>query len=83
MGDEPKKIIVYGTSWCPDCRRAKKILDQNAISYLWVDIDSDAEGRKFVEKTNHGNRTVPTIVFPDGNILTEPSDSELTAKLKG
>jgi mycoredoxin len=81
MGDETQKIIVYGTAWCPDCRRAKRMLDQNSVSYVWIDIDNDAEGRKFVEKTNHGNRSVPTIVFPDGSILVEPSDSELKAKL--
>jgi mycoredoxin len=83
MVEEPKKIIVYGTSWCPDCRRARRVLDQSSTPYVWVDIDSDPEGKKFVEKTNNGNRTVPTIVFPDGSIIVEPSDAELIAKLNG
>jgi len=39
------------------------------------------EGRKFVESVNHGNRSVPTIVFPDGSVLTEPADMTLRAKL--
>lgn len=77
---EPE-IIVYGTSWCGDSRRARRILDENQIPYLWVDIDNDSEGRKFVEQVNKGYRSVPTIVFPDGMILVEPSSSELKEKL--
>jgi mycoredoxin len=48
---------------------------------MWYDIDHDNEARAFVEKTNQGQRRVPTIVFPDGSILVEPSDSELEKQL--
>lgn len=75
------QIIVYGTTWCYDTFRAKKILDKNNIPYVWIDIDKDMEGRKFVEETNNGYRSVPTIVFPDGSILVEPSNDELSTKL--
>jgi mycoredoxin len=75
------EIIVYGTTWCGDTRRALNLLDKNKISYKWVDIDQNPEGRSFVEKTNNGNRSVPTIVFPDGSILVEPSNLELSKKL--
>lgn len=75
------QIIIYGTTWCYDTFRAKKILDKNNIPYQWIDIDKDMDGRKFVEETNHGYRSVPTIVFPDGSILVEPSNDELTVKL--
>lgn len=34
-----------------------------------------------VERLNHGRRSVPTIVFPDGSILVEPSDTQLADKL--
>ena len=74
-------ITVYGTDWCGDCRRAKRLLDENQISYHWVDIDKDREGEKFVKTTNRGNRSVPTIVFGDGSILVEPSNPQLIAKL--
>lgn len=75
-----QEIIVYGTSWCGDTRRARSFLDSRKIPYRWVDIDSDVAARKFVEETNHGFRSVPTIVFPDGSILVEPSTRELEEK---
>lgn len=80
MNDQPK-ITVYGTNWCPDCGRAKRILDESQISYRWVDIDKDHEGEKFVIASNRGNRSVPTIVFTDGSILVEPSNAELSERL--
>jgi len=36
---------------------------------------------KFVKETNKGFRSVPTIIFPDGSILVEPSTSMLAKKL--
>jgi len=75
------KIQVYGTTWCPDCVRAKQVLVRHSVPYEWIDISDNAEARAYVEKVNRGNRSVPTIVFPDGSILVEPSNSELEKKL--
>lgn len=55
--------------------------DERQTPYRWVDIDRDRAGEKFVIQTNRGNRSIPTIVFPDGSILVEPSNAELSAKL--
>jgi mycoredoxin len=81
MSDACEKIVLYGTNWCYDSKRARSLLDQNHIAYQFIDIDVDMEGRKFVEQTNRGYRSVPTIVFPDGSILVEPSNYDLTKKL--
>ena len=74
-------ITVYGAPWCPDCRRSKDFLTEQRIPYAWVDIDHDAEGRRFVEELQKGGRTIPTIIFPDGSHLLEPSNAALAAKL--
>lgn len=74
-------IVFYATKWCPDCLRARRILDQRSVQYAWVDIDKDQQAREYVIKVNNGNRSVPTIVFPDGSILVEPSNSELENKI--
>ncbi len=73
-------IVVYGTRWCGDTRRARAWLDEHGIAYRWVDIDQDVKGRRYVEQVNRGFRSVPTIVFPDGTILVEPSTEQLRQK---
>jgi mycoredoxin len=76
-----EKIVCYGTAWCGHTRRSRAVMDACGALYRWVDIERDAEGRAFVEQVNRGSRSVPTICFPDGSILVEPSDEELRKKL--
>lgn len=81
MSEQNQQLTVYGTAWCGDTRRARAFLDQNHIPYQWIDIDRNLEARRFVEKVNNGYRSVPTIVFPDGSILVEPTTFALAQKL--
>jgi mycoredoxin len=75
------KLVVYGVTWCGDCRRARSFLERNQVEFDFINIDQDGTGEQFVIKTNRGYRSVPTIVFPDGSILVEPSDRQLAQKL--
>lgn len=74
-------ITVYGTYWCPDCRRSKQFLGEHQIPYHWVDIEVDKVGEAYVLAKNEGKRIIPTIEFADGTILVEPSNAVLAAKL--
>ncbi len=78
---ESQPILVYSTTWCPDCKRAKKFFGEQRLAYVNIDIEENAEAMAFVEKINQGKRIVPTIVFPDGSILVEPSNAQLAEKL--
>lgn len=81
MTDSNPIIVMYGTTWCFDSRRARRIFDELEIPYQWIDIDKDPEARSYVEEVNHGFRSVPTIIFPDGSMLVEPSNEILREKL--
>ena len=74
-------IEIYGTRWCGDCSRAKRLMDKYSVTYNWTDIDEHPEFQDLVKSINNGRNVVPTIVFPDGSSLSEPSDSELMKKL--
>src|SRR5919109_3982518 len=76
----PKQIVMYTTEYCSDCRRAKIFFEANNIPHLRVGLEGNTEATEFVMKVNHGCRSVPTIVFPDGSILVEPNWEELKAK---
>jgi glutaredoxin len=79
LNDAP--LTIYGTNWCGGSRRARLLFDKHKIPYRWVDIDLDEEAGKYVETLNHGFRSVPTIVWPDGTVLVEPSEEDLTKKM--
>jgi mycoredoxin len=77
---QPEQIVMYSVEWCPDCRRAKFFLKRRNIPYLEVNVDADEQAAAFVREINSGYRSLPTIIFPDGSILVEPSDHELQEK---
>jgi mycoredoxin len=66
-------VTVYTTAWCGYCVRLKHELDRAGITYREVDIEQDPAAACSVEQVNGGNRTVPTVVMPDGEALTNPS----------
>ena len=51
------------------------------MPYEWINVDTDADGLKYVQQVNDGKQIIPTIVFEDGTVLVEPTDAELAAKL--
>jgi mycoredoxin len=76
-----EQIRMYGTRWCPDCVRAKQVLNRHDIRFEWIDIEQNPEACAYIQKVNGGYKSVPTIVFPDGSVLVEPGNAELENKL--
>lgn len=76
-------VVVYGTAWCGDCRRAKKLLERRGVGYVFVDLERRKGARDEMLRLNGGDRRVPTLLFPDGSVLVEPKGPELEARLGG
>lgn len=74
-------LTMYTTSWCGYCARLKRLMDREGIGYREVNIELDEAAAKFVEGVNGGNQTVPTLAFPDGTALTNPSIQQVKAQL--
>ena len=77
-----KEITMYSAEWCGDCRRSKRLLADLGVEYTLIDVDSDPSAAAKVMEINGGMQSIPVIVFSDGTHLTEPSDSDLKAKLE-
>jgi mycoredoxin len=77
-----KKVIMYGTPTCPMVPPVRGMLDRAQAPFDYVNIAEDAESRGKVMAINNGNASVPTLVFPDGSTLTEPSTAVLRQKLQ-
>jgi mycoredoxin len=78
LSDRP---IMYTTSWCGYCYRLKRQLDRAGVAVTEVDIERDPAAAAVVKQLNQGDQTVPTVVFPDGSALTNPSMGEVVDRL--
>lgn len=74
-------FVMYSTPWCGYCHRLKAQLNREGIEFAEVDIEQDPDAALVVEQANGGNQTVPTLVFPDGTALTNPSVAQVKAQL--
>lgn len=77
----PAGVTMYSTTWCGYCKNLKRQLDSLGIPINIIDIEQDEAAAQFVEQVNNGNRTVPTVVFPDGSALTNPTAAVVKARL--
>jgi glutaredoxin-like protein len=80
--DFATRIKVYGAEWCPDCHRSRNYLDSQSVDYTYVDVDGDDDAQAYVKQVNDNRLIIPTIIFPDGSVLVEPSNAELARKLR-
>jgi mycoredoxin len=72
---------MYTTTWCGFCKRLKRQLAAEGIEMAEVDIEQDPAAAEFVMSVNGGFQTVPTVVFPDGSALTNPSAAAVKERL--
>jgi mycoredoxin len=75
-------IIVYGHPNCPNLGPVKGLLTQSKVTFDYIDIHQDSDAAARVRAFNNGNESVPTLVFPDGSMLTEPTVGQLQSKLE-
>ena len=62
-----KRIVIYTTSWCPYCHRAKRLLASKGWKFEEIDVDGDDEKRTWLRKTT-GMRTVPQVFIGDESV---------------
>jgi mycoredoxin len=74
-------VKVYGADWCEDTRHAREFLDRLGVQYQYVDIESDAAAAAWVREHNDGKELKPTVDVA-GQLLSTPSDHELTSALR-
>lgn len=74
-------LTMYSTSWCGYCHRLKSQFDREGIRYKVIDIERDTDAAAYVMGVNGGNQTVPTVRFPDGSALTNPSITQVKQRL--
>lgn len=73
-------IRVAGTMWSPGAHQVKEFLTRHQIPYRWIDLEADTQAQSMVESLTHGKLTIPTVLFPDGSFLVDPTLEALAEK---
>lgn len=82
-GIHASSLTVYSSDWCPDCRRAKRVLEEAEASFEEVDIDRDTQAEAVVLLKSGGRRVVPTLRFDDRVWAFNPEPPLLRRLLNG
>ncbi len=82
MNEKSKEeILLYSSNWCGHAVRVENFLDKHDILVKKISIDGNKDARQELIEINGGFASVPTMVFPDGSKLTEPSIGDIKKKL--
>jgi glutaredoxin 3 len=60
-------VVIYTTTYCPYCIRAKRLLDSKLVSYREIKVDNDPAQRREMTRLS-GRHTVPQIWIGDRHI---------------
>lgn len=74
-------LVMYCTSWCSDCRKARQWFKENNVEYIEVDVTTNRKASEQVRKWADGNLVTPTFDF-NGTIVVDYDQEKLTSLLK-
>lgn len=71
---------VVGHQWSARCSAVREFLGRNQVPYRWYLCD-EPEGARILAAAGVDDRRLPVIITADGQLLVEPSDADLAAKV--
>ena len=74
-------VVMYCTSWCPGCRRARLWFNERGIKYTEVDINAVPGAVEQVMKWANGNRSTPLFDI-EGDIIINFDETKLLSALR-
>lgn len=77
-----RDLTIFSTPWCGYCIRLKRQLTDAGVPYAEVDISLDEAAAELVMQVNGGNQTVPTVLFPDGGALSNPTLADIVDRME-
>lgn len=63
----PPHIVMYSTSWCPYCARARSLLTRKGVSFVEIDIEAQPGQREEMIRRS-GRHTVPQIFIDERHV---------------
>ncbi len=64
--DASTEVVLFTTSWCGYCAKARQFLDTNGVAYTEFDIEKSEQGRREYDRI--GGMGVPVFLI-DGRVI--------------
>ncbi|HYM21466.1 MAG TPA: FAD-dependent oxidoreductase [Candidatus Kapabacteria bacterium] len=74
-------IRIIGFQWSPKSHRLKEFLSGNLVPFFWMDIETHIDAEQYLVSSNLSRSSLPLVVLPSGNVLADPSLSDLGASV--
>lgn len=55
------KLVMYSASWCPYCKKLRKGLNQNGVSFLEIDVEKSSRRKDIIKTMDIGG--YPTVYY--------------------
>jgi glutaredoxin 3 len=62
------KVVMYTTSWCPYCARARRLLEDKGVAFAEIDLGGRPEARAEMLSRSGGCATVPQIFIGETHV---------------
>ena len=67
-------VKMYTTTWCGDCRHAKRFMEANNVEFEEINIEEVEGTAEHVMRLNDGKRKVPTFEIDGRAFNLSPYD---------
>jgi thioredoxin reductase (NADPH) len=74
-------IRIIGFQWSPKSHQLKEFLSGNLIPYIWMDVESNDEAKKYLISANVNLDGLPLVVLKDGTCLSDPTLPDLAQRI--
>jgi len=77
-------LRVLGTRWSPSSHQLKDFLGRNQVPYQWTDVEiatPDKEVQALIPNVDLKTASLPLVVLPGGEVLSNPPVAELAARI--
>ncbi|MGE0748164.1 MAG: glutaredoxin 3 [Rhodospirillales bacterium] len=62
------EVLIYSSSWCPFCHRAKRLLTNKGVAFTEIDVDGKPDLRREMVDKAGGRSTVPQIFIGGAHV---------------
>ncbi len=77
----PSGLRVISPTWSRQGHELKAFLAMNQVPYRSLTVGQDAEAERLVETAGAGPADLPLVVLDDGSTLSNPTTTELAARI--